>query len=75
MGRQILSHWTTREVPKGFIICYLTGPNWEIPHLLVKIPILGKVEITVRFGIKSWFGDMGLAQVTPFWTCCFFFFF
>lgn len=20
--------------------------------------------------MKSWFGDMGLAHVTPFWACC-----
>ena len=36
------------------------------------IPVLGKFETTVRLGIKSWFGDIGLAQVAPFWAACFF---
>lgn len=27
---------------------------------------LGEVEAAIRFSIKFWFADMGLAQVTPF---------
>ena len=32
-----------------------------------KIPLLEEVETVINFGIVSQFGDLGLAQVTPFW--------
>lgn len=51
----------------------LPGADQEIPDWLVKIPVLGKFEATVSLGLKSWFGDMGLAQVAPFWAACFIF--
>ena len=35
-----------------------------------KIPLLEKVETGINFNIVSRFGDLGLAQVTPFWACC-----
>ena len=38
-----------------------------------RIPPLGEVATVIKFGIESWFGDTGLAQVTPFWTSYFFF--
>ena len=30
---------------------------------------MGEAEAVLGLGIKSWFVDMGLAQVTPFWSC------
>ena len=37
----------------------------------VKILLLGKVETTIKLGIKSRYDDMDLAQVTPFWAAVF----
>ena len=45
---------------------YLTGAKQKIPDWLVKITFLGKAETTTKLGIKSWFSDKGLGQVTPF---------
>ena len=53
----------------------------QIPSLVLtrefqiswKILLLGEVETIIKIGIKSWFGDSGLAQVTPFWACSLFF--
>ena len=39
----------------------------------VKITFLGEPETVIRLAIKSWFADVGLAQVTPFWACHLFF--
>ena len=35
-----------------------------------KIPLLRKTKTVIKLGIKSWFGDMGLAQMTPFCAYC-----
>lgn len=40
---------------------------------LAKVTSPGEVRTTVRLGIKSWFADVDLAQVTPFGVCCLFF--
>ena len=32
----------------------------------LKVTFLQEVETAVRLGIKSWFGDVGLAQGTPY---------
>lgn len=37
------------------------------------ITFLGEAETAVRLGIKSQFGAVGLAQVTPFGASCLFF--
>lgn len=50
---------------------YLTGAKQKIPDWLVKITFLGKAETTTKLGIKSWFSDKGLGQVTPFGACWF----
>ena len=39
----------------------------------LKITSLGEAETAIRSGIKSWFADVDLAQVTPFGVCCLFF--
>lgn len=35
--------------------------------------LLREAETAVKLDIKSGFGDVALAQVTPSWACCFFF--
>lgn len=49
------------------------GQSGRLPHEcyqvisdpLIKIIFLGKPETAIRLDIKSGFGDVGLAQVTP----------
>lgn len=39
----------------------------------LRLLLLGKVGTAIDLGIiKPCFGDVGLAQVTPFWAYCFF---
>ena len=53
---------------------------WQITSLVLPkisdwkagIPIPGKVETAIQLGIRIQFGDVGLAQVTPFGACCVF---
>lgn len=51
---------------------YLTSAEQVILDTLVKISLSREIEIVIKLGIKSWFGDMGLVQGTPFWACCLF---
>jgi len=51
---------------------YLIGADQKIPDWSVNTPFPGKVETVIRLGIKSWFGDLGLAQATPCGVCYFF---
>ena len=51
----------------------LTSAHQNIPDWLFKIKFLGEAESAVRLGIKSQFGDVGLAQMTPFGACYRFF--
>lgn len=44
-------------------------PSAEIDWL--KVIFLRKPETTIRLGINL-LGDVGLAQVAPFWACLFF---
>ena len=39
----------------------------------LKSLLLGEVETVFKLGVKSWFGDVGLAQENPFWAHCLFF--
>ena len=52
---------------------HLPSADQEILDWLVKIMILGEKETEFMLGIKSQFGDMSLAQVTPFQAYCLFF--
>ena len=45
-------------------------PTRKFQTDLVKITLLPEAETAIRLGIKSQFGDIDLAQVTPFRTCC-----
>lgn len=44
---------------------YLPSADQKIPDWLV-ITFLGEVKAAVRSGTMSQFGDVGLAQMTPF---------
>lgn len=37
-----------------------------------QVTFLRGAEATFKLGTKSWFGDVGLAHVTPLWACYFF---
>ena len=50
----------------------LVGADQKITDWLLKTPFLEKLESVIRLGIKLQFGDVGLAQVTPFWASFFF---
>lgn len=47
-----------------YVADYLTGADQNIPDCPVKIILLEKIETVIMLGIKSWFNDVGLAQVT-----------
>lgn len=49
---------------------YLTSADQEGSDWLVENIFLIEAETTIRLGIKPQFGDMGLAQMTPFKNCC-----
>ena len=49
---------------------YLTCANQVISDWL-KIPLLERLKL-IKLGIKSWLGDVDLAEMTPFGTCCLF---
>lgn len=50
----------------------LSSAEQEIPNCLIKIKFLGETETAIRLGIKYWFGDVDLAQRTPFGASCLF---
>lgn len=50
---------------EGVFRPYLTSADQKIPDLLV-ITFLGEAEAAVSSGTMSQFGDVGLAQMTPF---------
>lgn len=51
---------------------YLTSAD-QVTSDWLKVTFLRESETTIRLDVKSWFGDMALAQGTPFWACCLFF--
>lgn len=53
-------------VEGGYQMNSLTSADQEIPDWLVKIKFLGEAETAIRLDIKYWFGDVDLAQRTPF---------
>lgn len=62
--------WTSTGICQ---VDYLTGANQNILDSLIKLPFLGETQTSIKLGINSQFSDVGFAQVTPFWVCCFFF--
>lgn len=48
----------------GCQVHFLTSADQEIPDWLGKVTFLGEAETAVRLGIKTSFGDVGLAQAT-----------
>lgn len=52
---------------------HLTTADQEIPDWLVKITLLGEVETVGSLDINFWFGNEGLAEVTPSGAYCLFF--
>lgn len=45
---------------------YLTTADHKVPDSPVKNIFLEKLETVIKLDIKSWFGDLSLAQVNPF---------
>lgn len=60
------------EWKRVYVANYLISADQKILDWLLKTTFLEKVESRIRLGIKPWFGDMGWAQVTPFWAYYFF---
>lgn len=56
-----------------YVADHLITADRNILDWPVKTTFLEKVESKIKLGIKLWFGDMGLAQVTPFGSYYFFF--
>ena len=57
---------------RGLWGIYIPSADQGIPDCLVKIIFLWEAETAIRLGIKSPFGMVGLAQVTPFGPVVFF---
>lgn len=71
VSRKVILIWATQGSITQITSVVLTRTfqtDW------LKITFLGEAETLVKLSIKSQFGDLGLAQVTPFGDCCFFFF-
>ena len=45
---------------------YLIEAIQKVPNWLAKTTFLEEVERVIRLGMKTWFGDVSLAQVIPF---------
>lgn len=43
---------------------------WRMERIYVASYLIGVDQL--RLIIKSWFGYVGLVQVSPLWACCFF---
>lgn len=54
-------------MPRVYPEVHLPNADQANPDCLAKITFLGKAKTAIRLGIKSSFGDVGLAQVTLFW--------
>ena len=71
---QIASSWGKRGTAgidsplENHFIC----ADWKISDWLIKITFLVNVETTIRLGIKSRFGIMGLSTSDTIWSLWFF---